>query len=118
MINRNIYSRVGWRKYLDPTNKPRVSNFIKSCGNNVFTQIVKAIDTAIDENLSEIILLVHPNVSSVVIIEKNNYDEVLIHCLNYFKSIENYEQCANIIKIKNKQHSSETSTIYNTSLQK
>ena len=88
MLKRKLYSRVNWRKYLDPTNRPRVNSFIKQRGDVVFGQIVETIKEAIKEETPEIMIMVHPNVSSVVVINSDEYKEVLTHCLNYFKSKE------------------------------
>jgi hypothetical protein len=100
MTKRKLYSKVGWRKYLDPTGRPRVKRFIETNGNVVFNQVVECIKNASIDNQSEIMVLVHPNVSAVVVIEENDYDEVLTHCLQYFQSKEKYEECGNIIKLK------------------
>lgn len=101
MIKRKLYSRVNWRKYLDPTNKQRVQRFIKTNGPTVFTAIVETIENAMEDDLEEVMILVHPNVSSVAVVSKDEYDEVLTHCLQYFESIEKYENCDNILAIKN-----------------
>ena len=102
MTKRKLYSKVGWRKYLDPTGRPRVKRFIETNGNVVFNQIVECINNAADDAQSEIMVLVHPNVSAVVVIEENDYDEVLTHCLQYFQSKEKYEECGKIVNLKKK----------------
>lgn len=108
MKGRKLYSKVGWRKYLDPTDRPRVKHFIDVNGTVVFNQVVECIKNASIDNQSEIMLLVHPNVSAVVVIEENDYDEVLTHCLHYFQSKEKYEECSNIVKLKKEIKKTET----------
>lgn len=102
MQKKTIFTKVGWRKYLDPTDNPRVDKFLKSSGRKVLAQIVDGIQEAIENNTPELVVLVHPNVSSVVVIPSKEYDEVLTHSLQFFKSVEGYEQCHKILNIKNK----------------
>ena len=94
------YETVGWRTYLDPSNNKRVRKFLKFNGEQVFTNLYKTIDASLKAGGEEILVLVHPNVSSIVSIKKNEYIEVLNHCIEYFKSIQGYESCAEIVKIK------------------
>jgi hypothetical protein len=101
MTRRKLYSRVGWRKYLDPTGRPRVKKFLKTNGTVVFNQVVECIQSANVEKQTEIMILVHPNVQSVVVIEETDFDEVLTHCLDYFQSKELYEECGTVVKLKN-----------------
>lgn len=102
MTRRKIYSKVGWRKYLDPTGKDRVKSFLKANGTVVFLQVIECIQTAIEKNEPEIMILVHPNVQAVVVIEESEFNEVLTHCLYYFKSKELYEHCSEVVKLKKK----------------
>jgi len=111
MVKQAIFSKVGWRKYLDPTNNPRVERFLKSSGRKVLSQIVDGIDGAIDNDTLELVVLVHPNVKSVVVIPATDYDDVLTHSLQFFKSVEGYEQCSKIIKIKNKLKTQQTTAV-------
>lgn len=99
-MKRTLYSRVEWRKYLDPTDRPRVNRFLQAQGDYVFDEIVKNIENANINGIESLMILVHPNVSSVVMVDQHDYKEVLQHCLDYFKSKENYEQCAKILKLK------------------
>jgi alanyl-tRNA synthetase len=87
MTRRKLYSKVGWRKYLDPTDRPRVRNFLEKNGKLVFRQVVQCIQTATERGDKEIAILVHPNVQSIVVIEENDYNEILTHSLQFFKSI-------------------------------
>lgn len=102
MVKRQLFSTVGWRKYLDPADNPRVNRFLKKNGEVVFAQIVSNIETAIDSKQDEFIMLVHPNVSSAVSVKQLEYNELLNHCLTWYKKTENYEKCAEIIKIRKK----------------
>jgi len=100
MTRRKLYSKVGWRKYLDPTDRPRVRNFLEKNGKLVFRQVVQCIQTATERGDKEIAILVHPNVQSIVVIEENDYNEILTHSLQFFKSKELYEECSIIVKLK------------------
>ena len=100
MTRRKLYSKVGWRKYLDPTGRPRVKRFIETNGRVVFKQVVECIQTASERGDKEIAILVHPNVQSIVVIEEVDCDEILTHSLQYFKSKELYEECSTIVKLK------------------
>jgi hypothetical protein len=99
MEENTLYPTVGWRTYLDPTKNKRVRRFIKFNGIEVFTNLYKSIDAALDDGATEILILVHPNVSSIVSIPEKQYTEVLNHCIDFFKSIQGYESCAEIVKI-------------------
>jgi hypothetical protein len=100
MENNITYPTVGWRTYLDPSKNNRVRKFIKFNGIEVFTKLYKSIDTALTDGTDEILVLVHPNVSSIVSIQKTEYTQVLNHCIEFFKSIQGYESCAEIVNIK------------------
>lgn len=102
MLKRHIHSTVGWRKYLDPNENSRASVFLKKNGTRVFTELISNIEHAIDENKEEVIILVHPNVTSVVSIGRGEYVVILNHCLEWFKKKEEYEYCAKIVKIRDK----------------
>jgi len=112
MERRKLYSKVGWRKYLDPTGRPRVRRFIETNGMVVFNQVVECIQNAAVDKQSEIMVLVHPNVSAIVVIEETDYDEVLTHCLQYFQSKEKYEECSKIVTLKNQIKSTKESLVY------
>lgn len=100
MEDKITHPTVEWRTYLDPSKNKRVRKFIKYRGQEVFTNLYQSIDAAISNNTEELLILVHPNVSSIVSISKKEYIEVLNHCINFFKSIQGYESCAEIVKIK------------------
>lgn len=98
--NTHIYSVVNWKEYLDPTDSTRVDNFLKKYGTRVFSNLIKKIKSAHESDIKSFAILVHPNVSSLSIINKKDYLSVLTHCLMYFKSLENYEKCAEIVKLR------------------
>lgn len=101
-----VYNMTNWRTYLDPLGNKRVQNFLNSKGIQVFSSLVTSIDGAIDTNAEKLVLLVHPNVSSLVLVKPIEYDEVLNHCLDYFKKIEEYELCAETVLVIKKLESS------------
>ena len=96
------YPTVHWKTYLDPTNGPRVQTFIKRKGKVVFTELVKEIGNAYNNDIKKIVVLVHPNVSSLVLITDIDYIDVLDHCLYYFLDTEDYTMCEKIKKLKQK----------------
>jgi hypothetical protein len=112
-MTQQFQSTVGWRTYLDPTNNPRVSRFLKKNGSVVFEQVVRNIRTAIDERHDKFVLIAHPNVSSVIVVSTIEYRELLAHCLEWFKSHENYEQCEDIIKLQSRLPNKINSIILN-----
>lgn len=109
MIKRNIYSRVNWRSYLDPTDNSRVQRFLNMNGTEVFVEIVDNIDKAIDNNADNMMLLVHPHVTSIVVVKREEFDGLLNHCLNYLIDKEEYESCTKVTEVikKNKEFQKE-----------
>jgi len=108
MIDNSKYGKVSWKKYLIEEYHPRVKRFLESRGDEVFAQLSLAIARAIQQNKHEITLLVHPNVNNVIVIKKNEYNEVLNLSLKWFVKKEDYVSCHKIrevqtmIKRKNK----------------
>lgn len=96
----HTFTIVDWREYLDPNTSLRVEKFLKYNGTRVFTNLIDSIEKSIHGNTKKVVVLVHPNVSSLIILEEDNYIEILDHCLFYFKSIEDYLICARIKKLK------------------
>ena len=100
--NTHIYPIVHWKEYLDPTNGKRVKRFLKSNGSRVFNNLIRKIKEADEIGDKTLVILVHPNVSSLSLIKAEEYISVLEHCLLYFKHTEDYLKCAEIVKLKNK----------------
>ena len=69
MMNNNLLATTSWKKYLLPRNQ-RVRNFLKSRGSDVFWQICQNIHEAYRDNRSELMMLIHPNLSHAIIIPK------------------------------------------------
>lgn len=90
------YSTVDWRKYLVEEYNPRVKNFLESRGESVFQQISTNINSAIMRGKSQIVLLVHPNVGNIIVIEKKDFKKVLEIALDWFLKKEKYEMCSTI----------------------
>ena len=99
----HTYKVVKWREYLDPNTSLRVKRFLKTNGNRVFTNLIDTIEKSIHGKTKKVVVLVHPNVTSLIILEEINFIEVLDHCLFYFKSKENYLMCDRIKKLKDLQ---------------
>lgn len=102
------FTTVGWEKYLNPIDNPFVQKFLDKNGNEVFDQIALNINTAILQKKESIAFVVHTNASSVVVIEKKDYEVVLNHCLDWFIKKENYEFCARIEEFKQNLAKSKT----------
>lgn len=90
------YPIVKWREYLDPNTSTRVKRFLKLKGNKIFTNLVETIEKAINSNTKKIVVLVHPNVTSLVIFDEDDYIEILTHIMFYFENIENYKMCSKV----------------------
>lgn len=102
MSRRRTFSTCGWKKYLDYPNNPRLKSFFESRGTDVLTQITGNINRQISANGSELRVVIHPNVGSIMIIPRKDFESVLNIALNWFISKENYEMCHTINQYKNK----------------
>lgn len=96
MRRAQAFSTVNWRKYLDVNTNPRAENFLKSKGEDVLWQISSNIRNSIRDGISELVLLVHPNVGGVIKIEQTEFKELLELSLNFFLQKEDYERCSTI----------------------
>lgn len=106
MIKRNIYSQTSWRTYLDPVNNPRVQRFLDINGYEIFEDLIVEIETVIDKKSKSLVVLIHPNATSVINIPVEEFDDLLNHSLQYYINNELYESCSNITRIieKNKKY--------------
>jgi|TARA_B110000503_G_scaffold125078_1_gene192292 hypothetical protein len=111
----DVHRTVSWKRYLLPTDEPRVIKFLESRGNEVFYQISAAINEAVISNRKSIVLLIHPNIKNVIEIKKKDFITVLDRANEWFISKEKYEVCSVIsgykenvlkksLKIKNIKH--------------
>jgi hypothetical protein len=99
MVNNNLLATTSWRNYLLPRNQ-RVTNFLKSRGSDVFWQICQNIHEAYRDKKSELMMLIHPNLSHAILIPEKDYIEVINLALKHFTEDENYEKCIKINTIK------------------
>ena len=99
MSKRKLYTRVGWRKYLDVDHSPRVEMFLKKNGFVVFNQILDNLEEAIENDEGEVLILVHRNAGAIVSIQTKDFKEVLEFSLQYFLKDEHYSECARITKL-------------------
>lgn len=97
-------STVDWRKYLDVNVNPRAKTFLESRGADVLWQIASNIDNSITgtKSTKRLIMSVHPNAPSAILINFEDYKDVLELCLNWFEKKEQYEVCQKILNIKNR----------------
>ena len=72
MVNNNLLATTSWRNYLLPRNQ-RVTNFLKSRGSDVFWQICQNIHEAYRDKKSELMMLIHPNLSHAILIPEKDY---------------------------------------------
>lgn len=100
-MNEKLISTVDWRKYLDVNTNPRVKKFLDSRGDDVLWQISQNIQRANRKNKESLVMVVHENAPSAILIEKKDFDNVLELSLKWFENKEYYERCSGIIKIKN-----------------
>jgi hypothetical protein len=99
-----ILNTTHWKKYLDWTNNKRVENFLKSRGDDVLWQISQNIHKSGSNPKwlkDKLVMLVHENAPNAILIEKNEYQEVLDLAIEWFSKKEQYEKCAQILKFKN-----------------
>jgi hypothetical protein len=99
MINNNLVTTTSWRNYLLPRNQ-RVENFLNARGSDVFWQICQNIHEAYRDKKSELVMLIHPNLSHAITIPQKDYIEVINLALKHFTKDENYEKCIKINTIK------------------
>ena len=97
-----ILNTASWRTFLDVKKNPRVENFLKENGYDVFNQTILNIKKANQKHWDDIAVLVHPNSSSVMLIKKNQFLDVLDFSYQYCIENEHYELCSLVIEIKNK----------------
>jgi len=97
-----ILNTASWKTFLDVNTNPRVENFLKESGYDVFNQTISNISKALENGWVEIALLVHPNSSSVMLIKDYQYEKVLDFCYQYCIDNEYYELCSKVITTKNK----------------
>jgi len=71
-----ILNTASWKTFLDVNTNPRVENFLKESGYDVFNQTILNITKALGNGWVEIALLVHPNSSSVMLIKDYQYEKV------------------------------------------
>ena len=97
-----ILNTASWRTFLDVEKNPRVENFLKESGYDVLNQTILNIKKANQQKWPDIALLVHPNSSSIMLVNDYEYEEVLDFCYEYCIQNEHYELCSLVIEIKNK----------------
>lgn len=90
------YSTVDWKKYLLEDSSPRVKNFLDSRGHEVFNQVCSSINQAVIHKRDKVVMLVHPNAGNVILIQREEYDEVYDIAMEWFKKNELYEMCSTI----------------------
>ena len=91
-----VLQTAGWKTFLDKDINPRAEKFLESSGYDVLNQVTSNINKALDakRNWDEIALLVHPNSTTIMIITKPEFEEVLDFCMEWFKEKEYYEMCS------------------------
>jgi hypothetical protein len=103
-----VLQTAGWRTFLDKEANPRAERFLENNGYDVLNQITSNINKALDakRNWDEIALLVHPNSSTIMLVKKEEFSEVLIFCMEWFKEREYYEMCSFVLETQNKLNDS------------
>jgi len=97
-------STVDWKKYLDFNQNPRAKTFLQSRGDDVLWQIASNIDNSLtgSKPSNRIIMSVHPNAPAAILINREDYSDVLDLCIKWFEVREKYEVCKKVLDIKNK----------------
>lgn len=96
MMQPRTYSTVDWRKYLLEDYSPRVKNFLDSRGQEVFNQVCSSINQAVIHKRDKVVMLVHPNAGNVILIERDEYEDVYEIAMEWFKKNEMYEMCSTL----------------------
>lgn len=101
-----VLQTASWKTFLDKETNPRAEKFLESSGYDVLNQITSNINKALDKkrNWEEIALLVHPNSTTIMVISKSEFSEVLEFCMDWFKENEYYEMCSFVLETQNKIH--------------
>lgn len=91
-----LYNTVDWRKYLDESQSERIKIFLDSRGYDVFNQVCGNINRANSRGVDKVVMLVHPNAGNVIVIHKEDYEEVYNIALKWFLKNEQYEMCSKL----------------------
>lgn len=75
---------------------PRIKNFLDVRGYDVFNQVSSTINQAVIHNRDKVVMLVHPNAGNVILINRNEFEEVYDIALEWFLKKEYYEMCSTI----------------------
>ena len=63
-----LLNTVDWRKYLiEDSDNPRIKRFLESRGNQVFTELTRAVNFANKNGRKKIVLIVHPNAGNAIL---------------------------------------------------
>ena len=93
---------VHWKKYLDINNgNPQVRKFLESRGDDVLWQISQNIQRANRREMKSLVMVIHENAPSAILIERADFQNVLDLSLKWFESRELYERCGEIVEFKN-----------------
>jgi len=96
-----LLNTVDWRKYLiEDSDNPRIKRFLESRGNQVFTELTRAVNFANKNGRKKIVLIVHPNAGNAILIKEDEYMEVYDIATKFFEKKENYEACSLVSKYK------------------
>ena len=96
-----LLNTVDWRKYLiEDSDNPRIKRFLESSGNQVFTELTRAVNFANKNGRKKIVLIVHPNAGNAILIKEDEYMEVYDIATKFFEKKENYEACSLVSKYK------------------
>jgi hypothetical protein len=96
-----LLNTVDWRKYLiEDDDNPRIKRFLESRGNQVFTELTRAVNFANKNGRKKIVLIVHPHAGNAILIKEHEYMEVYNIATKFFEKNENYEACSLISKYK------------------
>jgi hypothetical protein len=111
---KRIYYRLNWKNYLsDVEGDNGFSGHLSDKGDIVYHTFYSQIKSASARNLKELCVSIDDYSRTMIVISRDEYNEVLELCMLYFQNKENYEKCIeirNLIqKIKTKKLSSKVS---------
>lgn len=110
-FERNI-DTVSWKEILLKENNPNIESFLRINGNVFVSELVGIIKSLYKKNKQikskykdsgtslEISVGIHANSNILIGFNESEFAEILDYCINFYETLEKYENCQKILKIK------------------
>lgn len=92
-----LYFIVEWRRYFDQ-NQEQIKKHLTKGGITIYDVLCDFVSRAAKRNLKEQVVALDELTRTVLSIPREDYAEILTRCIDYYVSIEKYEECAEIQK--------------------